>query len=791
MSMKSSKIIAIILVLVMLLGMLCTVSYAGFIDGVLGESGSAPAPPTPPDAPPTTIPSTPSTPSEPSGDATPAIPVETITCYTSISGNVYEDLGYISIGTSGADDERSSKAIEGITVRLKQNGKVVQTTKTDENGNYSFHPAAGTYSVDFVYGDLTGVDMNNKSLVQNALKYNGQDYFVASVPGGFETGESGGYMDSQTIEIQQSGKGCLQLYIALDCSYSMRSTMVEYNGKTQSRLAVVVDSAKQLCSSLINSGDNIYVGLIFFSGTNYRAVSLTKNLDLLNQALDDINSNGWYTANTNIVGALDKGYISFANNGEDSNRYITILSDGVPTSDGNTQTYYQDSEDEVYRKLDIISQSTIDKLEELKSNGVNIISLITKSEDEEENRYVQNIFKHSTVFENIEDGYKTVDIIKEELKDYIISHTGEKHYSSSSQVLAGYEDSARRQEVDSNFDRMNYDNTIDFEQINNYDSVEKAQELSEKTWINVEGGQNYSITSVPSPSRIEVTEKDPETGEQKVVKIIQYVETGYTNQNLVLARRPGFALATKITATGLRFILQNGQTINTQTREPGSDFPIVGTLDKELSYGTTVQIEYTISIKNDSSMQCNYLELMNYLPEKFTYDPEIALITADGKNGDYGWEAVSLEDLRNENLITQETVDKFDKNIALRITLDNAGKGEDGFYIAPGGEYEIKYVVSRIIGSLDDIENPDFGIASEVLTYQDQANRRMLYTVGASAEQQYLGVYPGDSKDMDYSDKSTNEVIIIPPTGDEKFTTKISEILTTSLLTPIIEKIIF
>lgn len=778
MSMKSSKIIAIILVLVMLLGMLCTVSYAGFIDGVLGESGSAPAPPTPPDAPPTTIPST------PSGSGEPAIPVETITCYTSISGNVYEDLGYTSIGNK-EDDKKSTKPIEGVIVRLKQNGNVIQTMRTDESGNYSFHPAPGTYSVDFVYGDLSGVDKNNTGLVQNILKYNGQDYFAASVPGQEE------YIDSETVEIQQSGKGCLQLYIALDCSNSMRSTMVEYNGKNQSRLAVVVDSAKQLCSSLINSGDNIYVGLIFFSGTNYRAVSLTKNLDLLNQALDDINSNDWYTPNTNIVGALDKSYESFANNGDDSNRYITILSDGVPTSDGNTQTYYQDSEDEVYRKLDIISQSTIDKLEELKNNGVNIISLITKSEDEEENRYVQNIFKHSTVFENIEDGYKTVDIIKEQLKDYIISHTDEKHYSSSHQVLAGYEDSARRQEVDSNFDRMNYNNTIDFEQINNYNSVEKAQELSEKTWINVEGGQNYSITSVPSPRKIEVTEKDPETGKQKVVKIIQYVEAGYTDQNLALARRPGFALATKITATGLRFILQNGQTINTQTREPGSDFPIVGTLDKELSYGTTVQIEYTISIKNDSSMQCDYLELMNYLPEKFTYDPEIALITADGKNGDYGWEAVSLEDLRNENLITQETVDKFDKNIALRITLDNAGKGEDGFYIAPGGEYEIKYVVSRIIGSLDDIENPDFGIASEVLTYQDQANRRMLYTVGASAEQQYLGVYPGDSKDMDYSDKSTNEVIIIPPTGDEKFTTKISEILTTSLLTPIIEKIIF
>ena len=754
---KSRKIFMIIVVFILLIEILSTVSFAGLMDSVLGESGAAPPPPTPPDAPQTTPPSS-STPSE-SG---PTIPTETITCYTSISGNAYEDLGYKK-GENGSDSTKDNEnPIEGVTVNLMSGGGVVSSQITGPDGSYSFRPSPGTYSLQFVYGDTSGIDRNNASLMKNVLKYNGQDYITVSAPG------KGEYLDMEKIEVTQSGKGALQLFVALDCSNSMRTTMVEYNGKTRTRLDLAVEAAKQLCSTLIDSGNNIYIGLVFFSGTNYRAVSLTKDLSLLNSALDDINTNGWQTANTNIVGAMDKSYESFYNNTEDSNRYLTIISDGVPTSDGNTETYYTDSEATVYSKLDIISQTTINKLKEIQDNGVKVISLMTKSEDPEENSYVESIFKNSTVFEQIEDGYKTVDIIKQALKDYLIANTEEKHYSSSHTVLAGYEDEARRQEVDAQFDLMNYKNTIMFDQIENYTSPEVANDLSNKTKMIVNGGENYTITAVPNPSRIEITETDPDTGETKVVKIIQYVEAAYSGRNLVLAQRPGFSLVTDITATGLRAILQNGQELNVQKEEPGSDFPLVQTLDKELAQGTTIQIEYTISIKNDSSIQCDYLELVNYLPRDFVYDPSIRLITAEGRNEDTGWEDISLEDLLAQNLITQETVDKFNLNSALKLTLDNAGKGENGFYIAPGGEYNIKYVVSRVIGSLDNIANAEFEVASEVLQYKNQSNRRMTYMVGADITHQLAGAYPGDSKDMDFSDDSTNEVIVIPPTGREE-----------------------
>lgn len=769
---KNKKIMAVAIVFILLIEILCTVSYAGFLDGVRGESGTYTPPPTPSDSP-QTKPST--TPSE--GNSGPSIPTETITCYTSISGNVYEDLGYANIGTGGSDDTRDNdNPIEGVTVNLMSGGGVVASQVTGPDGSYEFRPSPGTYSLQFIYGDTSNIDKNNTALMQKALKYNGQDYITVSVPGKEE------YLDTERIEIEQSGKGALQFFIALDCSSSMRYTDVEYNGEIRSRLDIAVEAAKQLCSTLIDSGDNIYIGLVFFSGTSYRAVSLTKDLTLLYSALDDINNNDWYTANTNLVGALDKAYESYYNNTDDSNRYLAVISDGVPTSDGNTETYYNDSDDTLYNKLDTISETTAAKLDEIRSNGVKVISLITYSEDPKEDEYVQKIFNngHSTVFQPIEDGYKTADIIKQALKDYLISHTEEKYYSSSHTVLAGYEDAGRREEVDAQFDLMNYNNTIMFDQIENYNSQEVAQELSDKTYMVVNGGENYTITSVPNPSRIEITETDPDTGETKVVKIIQYVEAAYSGRNLVLAQRPGFSLVTDITATGLRVILQNGQQIGVQTRDPGSDFPIIQTLDKELAQGTTIQIEYTITIKNDSSIQCDYLELINYLPTKFVYDPDTKLITAEGTNGDTGWESISLDDLLAQNLVTQETVDKFRLNSALKLTLDNAGQGENGFYIAPGGEYTIKYVVSRIIGGYNDIENPDYGIASEILGYKNQANRRMTYTVGAQVAHQLAGAYPGDSQDLDYSDESTNEVIVIPPTGKEE---NYKEVLKGSVLT--------
>ena len=62
----------------------------------------------------------------------------------------------------------------------------------------------------------------------------------------------------------------------------------------------------------------------------------------------------------------------------------------------------------------------------------------------------------------------------------------------------------------------------------------------------------------------------------------------------------------------------------------------------------------------------------------------------------------------------------------------------------------------------------------EVLVYENSANRRMQYLQkipiieGTPYSISWLvGVYPGDSKDQDFS-SSTNLVFVLPPTGANK-----------------------
>ena len=803
---KLKKIIAIMVAIILLIEVTypITYTYASFIGGITSESRPAPSPP------PSSggggggggsshIPSPPSptpTPDDDDGSDSSGPPAPTIIpvpCYTEIRGNVYEDLGYTNPGAAGGDDTTENIPVQDILVELynagDDDGDPVMTTRTDQNGYYSFRPSPGSYDVKFKCGYVE--NKTDPDLLQRILKYNGQDYMVVGLPDK-ET------INVDKIEVENAEKGVLQLFIALDCSDSMRSTKVQYNGQEMTRLEVVVDAAKELCKSLINAGDNIFIGIVCFKGDSYRASSLTKNINKLTSTLDNIVNNDWDAYNTNVYGAMDKVYESFYNNDpETSNRFITILTDGMPTTDGSTEIYSDDSEATIYSKLDTIAENTSQKLQNLRQEGVKVISLVTESieedeaEREKENNYVKKVFdgESSDIFESLVDGYKTAELIEGPLKNYILAGTQDKDDGESSSEeyikLAGYEDEERREEIDAQFEHMDYNNTHEFETIENFTTVEEAESLSDKTYMEVVGGQNYQIDELKEDEYHYAIW--PETGEQYLATIVDYYEVFHEDQDMILAQRPGFALVTKITATGLRVILQNGQQIDTQKMDVGTDMPIIQTLDTELAQGTTLELEYTITVKNDSSIQCNKLELLNYLPDKFSYDESTMLITAEGTNADVGWESASLDELKEENKITEETIEKYGDRQVLKLERNEP--------IAPGGELELRYVVTRLIGGINDIENPDFSLASEVLSYENTARRRLTYKndntvmVSGAESHQLTGAYPGDVKNADYSDDSTNEVIVLPPTGKEEDVTTLPKILSSSVLGLILEKI--
>lgn len=761
---KRIKLFIVLVLIIILISSLSSFVYADICGNARSESA--------PCSPPTRDSSTPSTPTP-----TPTISgpkTYTVTHYTTIEGCVYEDIGE-SIGTSGVDSSQIGLPIAGVTVNLLRGDSVVSSTVTGSDGTYSFSPSPGTYTTEFIYGNIDKTNLNNTSSIKNVLKYNGHDYITVSAPSGGER------INVRKIEVEQSGKGCSQVFLAVDCSYSSRSTKIVLNGTTKTRLQIATEAAKILIDKLINSGENIYIGLVFFSGTSYRAVSLTKDKELLYTALDDIVLNNWYTPNTNIVAALDKVKSSYYNNDKNnSNRYVAILSDGIPTSDGTHETYSNMSNSELLDTLKTVKQTTKNKLNELKNDGIKIFSLIVKG-DEDENQWSQDIFGRpaSDIFISSQDGQEMVNSITEDLQEYIVSTTEEKEYSSGYSVLAGYEDSNRRKTVDSNFETFNYSNTIMFQQINNYNSSEKdkqqAKELSDKTWMRVVGG-SYSIDSVPSPALEihykRVYDEDTDSYHEEVDYYVQHVAATYSGQNIVLAQRPALSLVTTTTATALKIILSDGKILSSETRDIGSDLPLIQYMDDEIAHGTTIQIEYTIRIKNDSSIQCNYLELINHLPKGFIFSQNSALVTEAKTNKNYGWEVASLESLFNNGYISEYTKNTYGDRNTLKVTLDNKGKGKDGFYISPGGEYNLKLTVSKVISKLSNLELPieDF---SEVLVYKDSSNRRMAYlqpcslltsNKGELRFSQLIGVYPGDSTDGDFS-SITNSVFILPPTG--------------------------
>ena len=647
---------------------------------------------------PQTKPSEPVTPSEPSEPSGPRY--ETKEHPIKIEGNIYEDLGYTKPGTAGGsgseddqwhkDDERTRTFINGAVVKLIDSSEnVVATQVTGEDGSYSFSPSPGTYSVELQYGNIDGLDLNNTNLIKDVLNYNGHDYITVSTPSGGTEGSSG-YIDVDKVETILAGKGVAQVFLLIDCSKTARTTMVNINGETKSRLEVIVDAARELIDELMNSGENIKVGLIFFSGVCYRGASLRpKELvkdgmngqEYLNKALDEILANDWWVYNTNVLGALDKAYESFHNNDKDtSNRYIVILSDGITTSNGNVQIYKDMSYEEMMNAYNEIIQTTRQKILDLREGGAKIFSIMVKTDVESDNEWVKAFYDKpiSDVFYSSQDGQEIVDVIQEDLEEYIIETTEEKEYSSESTVITGYEDSKRRKEVDENFKTFKYDNTIIFDQIDSYNATEEdkeqATELSEKTYMIVKAG-SYSIESVPNPSTI--YEYDDEGN---VEKIIHHVASSYSGQDFVLAKRPAMSLKLTVTATAFRIKLADGQVLLLDTREIGSDVPLIEYMDDEIAHGATIDVQYQINIKNDSSIQCNYLELVNYLPQGFVFAKSSNLLTKEGTNGDFGWVEASVNYLYDNGYISKDTKTAQQGKRMSTIKLDYPN---DGFYITP------------------------------------------------------------------------------------------------------------
>ena len=163
----------------------------------------------------------------------------------------------------------------------------------------------------------------------------------------------------------------IEMFLVLDNSHSMTST---YEGKEKRQY--VAETATSFVNALFDHYENAKIGIVSFSSVNLGSTLGTENDAKLLLGLSDSkdtvqNTITNYTTTegpyTNIEAGLAIAEKNFTNN-TDSQKYIVLISDGVPNLclDTNTTLTYSR----------VIATNTKNKLVELKNKGYNIFPVL-------------------------------------------------------------------------------------------------------------------------------------------------------------------------------------------------------------------------------------------------------------------------------------------------------------------------------------------------------------------------------------------------------------------------------
>ncbi len=170
-----------------------------------------------------------------------------------------------------------------------------------------------------------------------------------------------------------------EIMLVIDNSYSMKDVVDETTGTTRKDL--VIDSANTLVNMILSDNDNLQIGVVSFS-TNTEASlegtlsdanlvsELSSDIDTLTSAISNIEYTG---PRTDLQAGLSLASQHFTE--EDNNKYIIVLTDGIPNvALGHSDSYYSD---------DVI-ESTKLELQSLESAGYEVIIMLTGITNEDD-----------------------------------------------------------------------------------------------------------------------------------------------------------------------------------------------------------------------------------------------------------------------------------------------------------------------------------------------------------------------------------------------------------------------
>ncbi len=168
-----------------------------------------------------------------------------------------------------------------------------------------------------------------------------------------------------------------ELVLVLDNSDSMND-IVDQSTNT-SRKDLIFESAKSLITNLLEGNDSLQIGIVTFSsyynpenpgdasqeGTSADASvvsNFSANVSDLTTAIDNIQATG---ARTDLDAGITLGSEQFTE--EDNNKYMIVLTDGVPNIALGNNSYYSDE----------VINLTKTKLQQIGNQGINVITMLT------------------------------------------------------------------------------------------------------------------------------------------------------------------------------------------------------------------------------------------------------------------------------------------------------------------------------------------------------------------------------------------------------------------------------
>ena len=168
-----------------------------------------------------------------------------------------------------------------------------------------------------------------------------------------------------------------ELVLVLDNSDSMNNFIDEE--QTTTRKDLIFESAKTLISNLLEGNDSLQIGIVSFSsyynpenpgdvsqeGTSADASvvsDFSNNSSDLNTSIDSIQATG---ARTDLDAGITLASEQFTE--ADNNKYMIVLTDGVPNIALENNSYYSDE----------VINLTKTKLQELGNQGINITTMLT------------------------------------------------------------------------------------------------------------------------------------------------------------------------------------------------------------------------------------------------------------------------------------------------------------------------------------------------------------------------------------------------------------------------------